>query len=154
MMKVIGNSGAGAVILHMQGEPTTMNDDPRYKDVAAEVQAFLTRQMAAAMAAGVARETIVIDPGFGFGKTPAHNSELLERLGELRALERPILIGVSAKSFGPKAPTRKPGRIGASLEAAAFAIMRGADIVRVHDVAGSVPFVRALDGRARSPREP
>jgi len=154
MRNVVGNSGAGAVILHMKGDPATMNDDPRYEDVAAEVQVFLTRQMAAAMAAGVARNTIAIDPGFGFGKTPAHNSELLERLGQFKALGQPVLVGVSGKSFGPDAPGGTPGRIDASLEAAAFAVMRGADVLRVHDVAGTVPFVRALDGRTRAPPKP
>ena len=79
----------------MKGDPATMNVDPRYEDVAAEVHVFLTRQMAAAMAAGVARDTIAIDPGFGFGKTPAHNSELLERLGQFKALGRPVLVGSS-----------------------------------------------------------
>ena len=151
MRKVVGNSGAGAVILHMKGDPATMNVDPRYEDVAAEVHVFLTRQMAAAMAAGVSRDTIAIDPGFGFGKTPAHNSELLERLGQFKALGRPVLVGVSGKSFGPNAPGGKEGLLAPALEAAAFAVMRGADVLRVHDVAGTVPFVRALDGRTRAP---
>jgi len=151
MVKVVANSGAGAVILHMKGEPATMNDDPRYGDVVAEVRAFLTRRMAEAMAVGVSRETIVIDPGFGFGKTPAHNAELLRRLEELQILGRPVLVGVSGKSFGNKVPAGESGRLDASLEAAAIAIMRGADIVRVHDVSGTVPFVRVLDSRSGLP---
>lgn len=151
MQRVVANSRAGAVLLHMQGEPATMNKDPRYGDVVAEVQTFLTRRMAEAMTAGVSRETIVVDPGFGFGKSPSHNAELLQRLEELRGLGRPILVGVSGKSFAPRASVGEPGRLDASLEAAAIAILRGAGIVRVHDVAGTVPFVRVLDTRARRP---
>jgi dihydropteroate synthase len=151
MRRVVANSRAGAVLMHMRGEPATMQDDPQYGDVVAEMRAFLTRRMAEAMAVGVSRETVVIDPGFGFGKTPAHNAELLRRLEELQILGRPVLVGVSGKSFGNKGPAGELGPLDASLEAAAIAIMRGADIVRVHDVSGTVPFVRVLDSRSRLP---
>ncbi len=143
MVRVVANSRAGAVVLHMQGEPATMNKDPRYKDVVGEVRGFLFRQLAFAMAHGVTRETIALDPGFGFGKTPAHNAALLQGLGELQAVERPVLVGVSGKSFPPTVlPGGKPGRLEASLAAASVAIQAGADIVRVHDVAETLRLVR------------
>ncbi len=149
MVRVVSNSEAGAVILHTQGEPATMNDEPKYGDVVAEVRAFLFHRMASAMAGGVAREAIVLDPGFGFGKTPAHNTELLQRLGELHVLGRPILVGASGKSFGHWSAAGQAARLEASLEPAAVAIMRGAAVVRVHDVSKTVPFVRELDSRVR-----
>jgi len=144
MVRVVSNSGAGAVILHMQGEPATMNQDPRYADVVAEVRTFLFHRMASAMAGGVPRETIVLDPGFGFGKTPEQNAAVLGGLGELHAMERPILVGVSGKSFPPKtfAEGDLPRR-GASLAALAAAVLAGADIVRVHDVGATVRFLRS-----------
>jgi dihydropteroate synthase len=155
MVRVVSNSGAGAVILHMKGEPSTMNEDPQYEDVVAEVRAFLVRQMSSAIAGGIAPETIVLDPGFGFGKTPEQNAALLQGLGELRGMERPILVGVSGKSFPPKASAKgDPRRMEASLAAMAVAVLAGADIVRVHDVAATVPFVRALNGLAVRPRNP
>ena len=124
-----------------------MQADPRYADVVAEVTAFLAQQLESAVAAGVPREAIVLDPGIGFGKTPAHNEELLRGLPGIRGLGRPVLVGVSRKSFlatvHPKGDTR---RLEASLAAAGFAILQGADIVRVHDVVETVRYVRMLDG--------
>jgi len=147
MAKLVAESGAGAVIMHMRGEPATMQADPRYADVVAEVTAFLAQQLESAVAAGVPREAIVLDPGIGFGKTPAHNEELLRGLPGIRGLGRPVLVGVSRKSFlatvHPKGDTR---RLEASLAAAGFAILQGADIVRVHDVVETVRYVRMLDG--------
>jgi len=147
MAKLVAESGAGAVIMHMRGEPATMQADPRYADVVAEVTAFLAQQLESAVAAGVPREAIVLDPGIGFGKTPAHNEDLLRGLPGIRGLGRPVLVGVSRKSFlatvHPKGDTR---RLEASLAAAGFAILQGANIVRVHDVAETVRYVRMLDG--------
>ena len=147
MAKLVAESGAGAVIMHMRGEPATMQADPQYADVVAEVTAFLGQQLESAVAAGVPREAIVLDPGIGFGKTPAHNEELLRGLPGIRGLGRPVLVGVSRKSFlatvHPKGDTR---RLEASLAAAGFAILQGADIVRVHDVVETVRYVRMLDG--------
>ena len=147
MAKLVAESGAGAVIMHMRGEPATMQADPRYADVVAEVTAFLGQQLESAVAAGVPREAIVLDPGIGFGKTPAHNEDLLRGLPGIRGLGRPVLVGVSRKSFlatvHPKGDTR---RLEASLAAAGFAILQGANIVRVHDVAETVRYVRMLDG--------
>lgn len=146
MARLVADRGVGAVVMHMRGEPATMQTDPRYGDVVAEVKAFLAGQLAAAVAAGVAREAIVLDPGIGFGKTPAHNVELLRGLGTIRALRRPVLVGVSRKSFlakvHPKGDTR---RLEASLAAAGFAILQGADIVRAHDVAETARFAGMLD---------
>ncbi len=94
--------------MHMHGEPRTMQDDPRYDDVVAEVEAFLAERVEFAVAAGIARSGSCVDPGIGFGKTVAHNLELLARLGELAALGRPILIGTSRKSFlGPDRSRRR-----------------------------------------------
>ena len=147
MAKLVAELGAGAVIMHMRGEPATMQADPQYADVVAEVTAFLAQQLESAVAAGVPREAIVLDPGIGFGKTPAHNEELLRGLPGIRGLGRPVLVGVSRKSFlatvHPKGDTR---RLEASLAAAGFAILQGADIVRVHDVVETVRYVRMLDG--------
>jgi dihydropteroate synthase len=155
MVRVVSNSGAGAVILHMKGEPATMNEDPQYGDVVAEVRAFLVRRMASAIAGGVAGETIVLDPGFGFGKAPEQNAALLRRLGELRGMERPILVGVSGKSFPRKAFAKADPRLReASLAPVAVAVLAGADIVRVHDVGATVPFVRTLDALANRLRNP
>jgi len=143
MVRVVANSEAGVVVLHMKGEPLTMNEDPRYEDVVEEVRGFLFRQMAHAMAYGVARETIALDPGFGFGKTPDHNAALLQGLGELEAMERPLLVGVSGKSFPPTVfPGGMPDPMEASLAVASIAIQGGADIVRVHDVAQTLRGLR------------
>jgi dihydropteroate synthase len=128
--------GATVVLMHMLGDPRTMQDDPRYDDVVAEVRAFLAERMEAAAAAGIAEERIWLDPGIGFGKTSAHNMELLRRLGELRDLGRPLVVGTSRKSFigridGSAADQRLGGTIASSVIAAA----QGADVLRVHDVA-------------------
>jgi dihydropteroate synthase len=124
-------------LMHMQGEPRTMQLDPRYDDVAAEVAAFLEERMAFAVAQGVREERICLDPGIGFGKTVDHNVELLRRLDVLLALGRPVLIGFSRKSsLGKLAgdPDAKTGPVGASVAAAVAAYERGATILRVHDV--------------------
>ena len=129
--------GAYVCLMHMQGEPRTMQVDPRYDDVAAEVAAFLEERMAFAVAQGVREERICLDPGIGFGKTLEHNVELLRRLDVLLALGRPVLVGFSRKSSlgklagDPKATT---GPLGASVAAAVAAYERGATILRVHDV--------------------
>jgi len=147
MARVVANSDAGTVIMHMQGEPATMQKHPTYTDVVAEVRTFLALQMEEAIRQKVAPEAIVLDPGFGFGKTPAHNLELLRGLGSLQDLGRPILVGVSRKSFlegtQDRGDARRPG---VALATAAIAILRGANIVRVHDVAETVRYVRMLDG--------
>ena len=136
MAALCAERGATVVLMHMLGEPRTMQQDPRYDDVVAEVKAFLAARLEAAVAAGIDEERVWLDPGIGFGKTEAHNLELLRRLGELRALGRPLVVGTSRKSFigkvdGSPADQRLGGTIASSILAAA----EGADVLRVHDVA-------------------
>jgi len=137
LAEVCAAHDAYVCLMHMQGEPRTMQLDPRYDDVAAEVTAFLEERLAFAVANGVREERICLDPGIGFGKTVAHNVELLRRLDVLLTLGRPILIGVSRKSsLGKLAgdPEATTGPLGASVAAAVAAYERGATILRVHDV--------------------
>ena len=147
---VVAESGAYICLLHMQGEPRTMQVDPRYGDVVAEVKAFLEQRLAFAVAEGIREERVCLDPGIGFGKTVEHNLELVRRLDELAALGRPIVIGFSRKrSLGrllgdPEATT---GPLSASIAAAVTAYERGATILRVHDVKEHVEaltFARAV----------
>jgi dihydropteroate synthase len=134
---VVAEAGGYLCLMHMQGEPRTMQDSPSYEDVAAEVASFLEERLRFAVDAGIAEERICLDPGFGFGKTVEQNFELLARLGEIVALGRPVLVGLSRKrSLGrilgdPDATT---GPLSASLAAAVEAYERGAAIFRVHDV--------------------
>lgn len=128
--------GAILILMHMQGTPRTMQENPTYEDVVNDVKAFLCERLECAVTAGVAEERVWLDPGIGFGKTLEHNLELLRRLEELRALGRPLVVGTSRKSFigkidGSDVDRRLGGTISSSLLAAA----RGADVVRVHDVA-------------------
>jgi dihydropteroate synthase len=126
---------AAVCIMHMQGEPRTMQADPRYADVVDEVGAYLEARARAAEAAGIARDRIVVDPGFGFGKTLEHNLQLLRELGALRARGWPVLAGLSRKSMLGRITGRAtPDRVHASVAAALMAIVNGARIVRVHDV--------------------
>jgi dihydropteroate synthase len=137
LAEVCAAHGAYVCLMHMQGEPRTMQLDPRYDDVAAEVAAFLEERMAFAVANGVREERICLDPGIGFGKTVEHNVELLRRFDVLLSLGRPVLIGFSRKSsLGKLAgdPHAKTGPLGASVAAAVAAYERGATILRVHDV--------------------
>jgi dihydropteroate synthase len=122
-------------LMHMKGEPATMQREPHYDDVVREVKAFLQERVAAAAAAGIARERLVIDPGFGFGKTAAHNLTLLKRLGEFGELGVPLLAGLSRKSTIGKLTGRPAGeRLAGSLAMALVALQGGATILRVHDV--------------------
>ena len=122
--------------MHMQGEPRTMQENPSYDDVVDDVRAFLSERIEFATAEGIAEERIWIDPGIGFGKTPEHNLELLRRLGELRELGRPILVGTSRKSFiGKLTFAGVEERLGGTIASNVLASARGAEILRVHDVA-------------------
>jgi dihydropteroate synthase len=128
--------GVTVVLMHMLGDPRTMQDDPRYDDVVAEVKAFLAGRLEAATAAGIAEERIWLDPGIGFGKTGAHNMELLRRLGELRDLGRPLVVGTSRKSFiGRVDGSAADQRLGGTIASSVIAAAGGADVLRVHDVA-------------------
>lgn len=140
MFPLIARTGAGIVLMHMQGEPQTMQDAPRYADVVKEVARFLLERAHAAERAGVPRSAIVLDPGIGFGKTAEHNLRLLQDLSEIKRLGYPLLVGASRKSFlgaltseGGKAPG-PTDRLEASLAAHVLAASRGADVLRVHDV--------------------
>jgi dihydropteroate synthase len=138
---VVAESDAHLCLMHMLGEPRTMQDDPRYEDVVAEVKAFLEERLHFAIEQGIPEERILLDPGFGFGKTVEHNFELLRRLDEIVALGRPVVVGISRKrSLGrilgdPEATT---GPLSASLAAAVMAYERGATVLRVHDVRETV----------------
>ncbi len=146
MAATAADAGAGLVLMHMRGDPATMQQDPRYEDVTREVRDHLAARLAAARQAGVAPEQVALDPGIGFGKTVRHNFELLARLGELEALGRPLVVGVSRKSFIGKTLDLPPDqRLEGGLAAAAVAVFMGARIVRTHDVAATVRAVRVAD---------
>jgi dihydropteroate synthase len=134
---VVADSGAYLCLMHMLGEPRTMQVDPVYEDVVSDIAAFLEGRLQVAVAAGIPEERICLDPGIGFGKTVEHNFELIRRLDELLALGRPVLIGFSRKSSLGKLlgdPEATTGSIAASVGAAVAAYERGATILRVHDV--------------------
>jgi dihydropteroate synthase len=135
MLPLVADRRATIVLMHMQGIPATMQRAPHYEDVLDEVEAFLAGRIDVAVAAGVARDRIWIDPGIGFGKRPEHNFALLGGLRRLRRLGVPILVGASRKRFLAAPDERDPAdRLGASLAAATIAAAAGAAIVRVHDV--------------------
>jgi dihydropteroate synthase len=141
---VVADAGAYVCLMHMRGEPRTMQFDPRYDDVVAEVTAFLEERLAFAVGAGIPEEHVCLDPGFGFGKTPDQNLQLLQGLGSLVALGRPVLVGLSRKSTIARAlgdAESRTGSVGGSVGAAVAAFDRGASIFRVHDVR---PHVEAL----------
>ncbi len=139
MTETVKETGAGLVLMHMQGEPSAMQHDPRYNDVVAEVCDFLQTRCRAAVAAGIERDRIAIDPGIGFGKTLRHNIALLSQLDELAHYGRPVVVGVSRKSFlGRLTGRRFPlERLAAGLSATALAVCRGAAVIRTHDVAAT-----------------
>jgi dihydropteroate synthase len=143
---VVAESGSYLCLMHMLGQPRTMQQDPRYEDVVSEVKGFLEERLRLAVAEGIAEENICLDPGIGFGKTVEHNFELIRRLDELVALGRPIVVGVSRKSSLGKIlgdPGAKTGPLSASIAAAVAAYERGATILRVHDVREHVEALTA-----------
>ena len=140
LAEVVAGGGAYLCLMHMQGEPRTMQAEPRYDDVAAEVASFLEERLAFAVAHGIPEQRICLDPGIGFGKTVEQNFELVRRLDVLLALGRPVLVGFSRKS-SLRRLTGSDDLLGASVAAAVAAFERGATIVRVHDVK---PHVDAL----------
>ncbi len=145
MLATVARLGAGIVLMHMKGEPETMQDAPRYADVTAEVLAFLDTRAAAAVEAGIAAARVFVDPGIGFGKTFAHNETLLRDLGRLTAAGRRVWIGASRKGFLGAITGRAPAeRLAASLACAARAFEAGAHAVRVHDVAATVDLLAVL----------
>jgi dihydropteroate synthase len=142
-LELVANTDAAVCLMHKQGDPHNMQQQPRYQNVTDEVNAFLRERIAAAEAAGITRERIVIDPGFGFGKTLAHNLDLLRGLESFRALGVPVLAGMSRKSMLGTITGREVGERGAaSVAAALLAVQRGAAIVRVHDVRETVDALK------------
>ncbi len=136
MAALVAETGAGCCLMHMLGEPRTMQEDPRYDDVVSEVKAFLEERLAFAVAEGIDEERVWLDPGIGFGKTAEHNLELLRRLGEIVAIGRPVVVGTSRKSFLGKITGRgEEGRLAGTLASNVLALERGAEVFRVHDVA-------------------
>ena len=137
-LSAVAESGCGVCLMHMQGKPRSMQENPSYGDVVHDVTEFLRARVAAAEHAGIARERIVLDPGFGFGKTVRHNLELLRRLRELTALGLPVMAGWSRKSsLGVITGRPAAGRLAASIAAALLAAQNGACVLRVHDVAAT-----------------
>ncbi len=144
-LEAVAASGAAVCLMHMQGQPQTMQAQPEYRDVVSEVRAFLAARIAAVEVAGVSRERIVADPGFGFGKSLGHNLVLLRDLAAFRELGVPILAGLSRKSMlGALTGQDAEHRLPASLAAALIAVQKGASIVRVHDVRATVDALKIL----------
>jgi dihydropteroate synthase len=152
MFALAAESGAAMVLMHMAGEPKTMQLDPHYDDVVAEVRAFLADRLAAAEAAGVPRDRLIVDPGIGFGKRTEHNLALLAGLGELVSLHRPVMVGASRKRFiGELAGAAvSADRLAGSLAALLEARRRGATIFRVHDVPASVQALKVASAIDRA----
>ena len=152
---LVAERRAGCCLMHMLGEPRTMQQDPRYDDVVSEVKAFLEERLAFAISQGVDEDSVWLDPGIGFGKTVEHNLELLRRLDELVALGRPVVIGTSRKSFlgkltgGRAESERLPGTIATSV----LAFERGASVFRVHDVAQVADALAVAAATVGAPRK-
>jgi dihydropteroate synthase len=151
MFEVVRNTNAGMVLMHMQGEPETMQRDPSYGDVVAEVAGFLRRRLEVAISAGIDRDRLCVDPGIGFGKNLQHNLSLLRSLPTFRGLGVPLLVGPSRKGFlGELTGVEDPReRVGGTAAAVAWCAARGADLVRVHDVKEIVSVVRVIDAIVR-----
>lgn len=147
MIHEVALAKAGAVVMHMRGEPKTMQDHPAYADVVREVRAFLEERVHAAARGGVPLEGLAVDPGIGFGKDAEHSLALLRGLDRIVSLGRPVVIGVSRKSFlGRLGAGEVDERLPGSLAAAAFAVLRGAHVVRAHDVLETVRAMKVVDG--------
>jgi dihydropteroate synthase len=149
MLELAAETGAAVCVMHMQGEPRDMQHDPHYEDVVTEVYDFLAARIEAALAAGVAEEQIIVDPGFGFGKTAAHNLELVRRLREFRSLGRPVLLAASRKrTIGELTGKDAAARVFGTAALHAIGIANGANLVRVHDVAAMVDVARVAEALA------
>jgi dihydropteroate synthase len=148
---VVRDAGAGLVLMHMRGEPKTMQDAPRYDDVVEEVRSFLAERVAAAVSAGIARDRLCVDPGIGFGKDLGHNLEILRRVAAFRELGVPVLVGPSRKRFlGELTGVAEPSeRLEGTAGAVAWCAASGVDVVRVHDVARMRRVLDVVDAIAR-----
>ncbi len=152
MVRLVASSRSGAVVMHMQGDPTTMQESPHYDDVVAEVRSFLEARVLFAIEKGVLREAVAVDPGIGFGKSLEDNLSLLRRLDVVTSLGYPVVVGVSRKSFLGKLGAGDIGnRLPGSIAAASFAVARGARVVRAHDVLETVRAIRVVDALRASP---
>jgi len=150
-VEAVAGTGAAVCLMHMQGEPRTMQEAPSYGDVVGEVRQFLAGRVRACVAAGIGRERICVDPGIGFGKRPEHNLALLSAIGRLADPDMPVLIGVSRKSLVGIITGRPPeGRLAGSVAFAALAVMGGAAIIRAHDVAETVDAVKVAGALKRA----
>jgi len=146
MWRIVAEASAGYVCMHMQGTPQTMQSNPMYEDVVCEVGEFFDERLARLAAVGVRPEQVILDVGIGFGKTLEHNLQLLAGLGSFTKLERPMLVGVSRKSFiGKLLGTETDARLSGSLACASLAVAAGVQIVRTHDVAETVQAVRMVE---------
>jgi dihydropteroate synthase len=146
LWRLVAETGVGYVCVHMQGTPQTMQAKPAYADVVREVGDFFSERLAQLSSCGVAREQIILDPGIGFGKTFEHNLQLLGGIGEFTKLERPLLLGVSRKSFLGKLTGDGPaGRLPGGLACACLAIEAGVQMIRTHDVAETVQAIRLTE---------
>ncbi len=151
---VVAGAGCYLCLMHMRGDPRTMQVEPRYDDVVSEVKAFLESRLAFAVAAGIPEQLVCLDPGIGFGKTVAHNFELVRRLPELVAIGRPLVIGFSRKSSLGRIlgdPAASVGSAAASVGVAVSAYERGAAIIRAHDVRDHVEALRAAQAVVEAP---
>jgi dihydropteroate synthase len=151
---VVADADAYVCLMHMLGEPRTMQNDPSYDDVVSEVAAFLEERLAFATEAGIREDRICLDPGIGFGKSVEHNLELLNRLGEIVALGRPVLVGASRKRFLGRVlgdPEAVTGPVAAGVAVAVMAYERGATIIRAHDVREHVEALKAAQAVAGAP---
>ncbi len=145
-LEAAASTGLPVCIMHMQGSPATMQRAPSYEDLMAEVKDFLDQQLTRAVAGGIKRENLIIDPGFGFGKTLEHNLQLLNRMDELKSFGVPVLSGTSRKTMIGQVLNKKPEeRLAGGLATVALAVERGARIIRVHDVAAAVDVVRMTE---------
>jgi len=146
MAEVVASAGCDCVLMHMQGTPQTMQQNPRYEDVIDVIGAFFEERLSFAVRAGIAEEALWLDPGFGFGKTPRHNLEILRRLGEFKKFGRPLLVGTSNKgTIGAVLGTPVNDRLEGTAATVALAIANGADCVRVHDVRAMTRVARMTD---------
>jgi dihydropteroate synthase len=146
MARAAARAGVAVILMHMKGNPRTMQRNPEYGDVVEEVLGFFRESLRNALRAGIERDKMILDPGIGFGKSPEHNLEILRRLDEFRSLGRPLAIGTSRKSFIGRALGRRvDDRVSGTAATVAAAILRGADVVRVHDVREMSDVARMTD---------
>ena len=154
-LEAVADSDCGVVLMHMQGTPRTMQQAPAYQDVTREVADFLTRRVEQARLLGIDVQRIALDPGFGFGKTIEHNFTLLCELSKLKRMHRPLVVGLSRKSMlGAATGVALDDRVAASIAAALLAVERGANVVRVHDVAATRDALAVLNKMRHSEAQP